>query len=910
MRRPSSESPLVDGDPRLTDDPDEGVVRREIDRSRLRIAGTTLASLALAGACHSSQPPAKQTIEAAAPGPSAAPPPPSSRRDPGPPTSLDRIKAALAAGSIDRNTALRLATHAVFAPRTLDPAYAGAPAAREQVELLRDVAAAWPDFDAATRAELTPYFTPPLDPGSHWAPLARVPPGAPPPPPPADDAPSLPPPTDAPPAPLAAPPPPPPTDAPPAPPSDAPPPADHAYLDSATAPLRLWYAASPASARAEALALLASFDANHVWRRARQILARPPCEDGDRGGSPRLDAYLVDDDARAIDPDLTPTLGTRGGITVPLPGPRRRTCSGSPAFILVQRGVPGAAANLAHELFHAFQYAYPASDVALLGENGWFTESTAEYFADSVYHHAWPLLARSDSALWSTRASRNVFVGPLDAYGGRTSGVNDQYATFVFWNHQVEQRGMDPRTIEEILLGMSARPALEQLRARSTFARDFAAFAASLYNLRPLDRLRSAGAPVPRELLSQKILDVLTSTPAEPTAETFILTLPPLTARYARIVVKDKRAEPVARSLVVTLGRLDPALEVRAVLETHKTSVDDDLSRAPDYDASLEDWSLGEPRTLCFDRPPEDVDEIVLVFANPSDRQVDGPRLRVERKPEACPAARGSLYYHAQVRQVIPARDDQGPTTVEASLDLTSAWKVAFDVYDPDTREVTFTFTAANAYAGRGARRYDLAHDDELRHVDGTFVCHVAVDGASENPAPPDSAARREAERGGVDSVEGGTITVRLPPDDATPTADYTILFTPAVVAREEHWTRREHETNRAIQACGGTYRIDELITYASTSGIRREAKETCEGPSFEEHRDEAPPVAGAPNLDEVLQGTYDWRQGLIRRDVARAACTFPVSTCASTSPDDGPCEGFEAFGVHLQLPPFVTTGR
>lgn len=881
------------------------MARRETERARLGSAGL---ALALAGACNSSQPAATQTLEAAEQGTQAAPPaapspraPSSQDTDPRPPTSLDRIKAALAAGSLDRHTALKLATHAVFAPSRLDPAFAGAPAPREQVELLRDVAAAWPEFDAATRAELTPYFTPPLDPASHWAPLARVPPppgDAPPPPPPGD-----------------APPPHPPGDAPPSPPSAAPssPPTGHAYLDSATAPLRLWYATSPAGARAEAVALLASFDANQVWRRAHLILARRPCEDGERGGSPRLDVYLVDDDARAIDPDLTATLGTRGGIAVPLPGEWRRTCTGSPVFILIKRGEPGVAVNLAHEVFHAFQHAYPASDVALTGggpgENGWFAESTAEYFADSIYHHAWPLLARSDSALWNTRASQNVFVGPLDSYGGRTSGATDQYATFVFWNHQIEQRGMDPRTIERILLDLRTRPAVQQLRERSTFARDFAAFAASLYNLKPLDRLRNAGAPVPREHLSQHVLDVLTSTPAEATAETMILTLPPLTARYARIVVQGKRAEPVMRSLVVSLDRLDPALEVRAVLETRKTSVDDRLSQAPAYDASVEDWSLGEPRTLCLDRPPEDVDEIVLVFANPTDRQIAGPHVRVERKPEACPAARGSLYYHGQVRQVLPARDDQGPTTIEASLDLTSAWKVAFDAYDPDTREVTFTFTATNAYAGRGARRYDLAHDDELRHVDGAYVCHVAVDGASENPSPPDSAARREADRGGVYSVEGGTITVRLPPDDATPTAEYTILFTPAVVARDEHWMRREHETNRAIRACGGTYFLDDLITYASASGIRREAKETCEGPSLDEHVDEAPPVAAAPNLEEVLQGTYNWRQGLIQRDVARAACTFPVPTCASTSPDDGPCEGFEAFGVHLQLPPFVTTG-
>lgn len=824
-------------------------------------------------ACNGPAPPAPASPSSPSPAPAApsAPPPAAPVAAPPPQTSLEKIKAALDAGEIDRTTALRQAVHAALAPRRLDPRFAGPRSRGEHINLLRAVMAAWPTLDAATQAELTPYFTPPLDPGSHWAP------------PPLDQAAT---------------------------------PGAHAFIDAASAPLRVWYAVDGPGGKAEAERRVAAFDRERVWSRAKRILSREPCADGTRGGSPRIDVYLVQSSARDADPELTEQLGSRQGLTTPHAGQWRATCGGSPAFILVRQGLSDVDGDmaLAHEVFHAFQFAYPAEGPLLIGggpdENGWYTESTAEYFADSVYHAAWPLLAGEHSAAWNTRVRYGSIVGPLDIYADRASGHEDQYATFVFWAHQLAVRGMDPRVIESILIGLPAQSAIRQLRAREEFERDFAGFSAALFNLRPFDPLRSDGAPIPRDILSQRIAHVVRSTPERPTAELQLLTVPAVSAHYARIVVTGKQVEPVTRSLVVTFDRLDPALRVRAALETHKRSDDDDLTQPPDYEVTTEDWTRKGTRTLCFDEPPEDVDEIVLVLANAGARPVDGPAIRVERKHEPCPDRRGSLYYHAHARQTIPARDVYGPMTIESSLDLASDWVVTFDGYDPDTREATLSFTATNRWAGGAARHAALKYDDELRHVHGAYACHAGVDDVSQNPAPPGSAAQREAERGGVYSVEGGVITVRLPPDDATPTAEYQIVFTPALVDLTVTSSRSEHETNRAITACGGEYFLHDTILYSSISGLRREERETCEGQTLDERRDEAPPTVTIPVVDEVLRGTYDWREGVIRRDVARPACVFPVASCDSTSPTDGPCEGLEAFGLFVRLPPIVTTGR
>ncbi len=828
-------------------------------------------------ACSGAAAPSPANLSPATPSPApAAPatPPPAAppAATPPPETSLHKIKAALDAGAIDQPTALRQAVHAVFAPRRLDPKFAGKRPRGEHVNLMRDVMAAWPSFDAATQAELTPYFTPPLDPGSHWAPLLEQPPA----------------------------------------------PGAYAFVDSASAPLRVWYAVDAGDGpggKAEAERRVAAFDRERVWSRASKILSREPCADGTRGGSPRVDVYLVTSSAKDVDPELTNPLGAQDGLTAPHSGFWPSACKGSPVFILVRQGIADADADraLAHEVFHAFQHAYPAAGPLLTGggpdANGWYTESTAEYFADSVYHTAWPVLRGEHSAVWNSRVSPGGIVGPLDIYADRDSGHADQYATFVFWVHQVTLRGMDPRVIETILIHLREKPALRQLLELEHFERDFASFTATLYNLRPFDRLRSNGAPIPRDILAQRTMHVLRSTPESATAELPILTVPRVSALYARIVVTGKQVEPVTRSLVVTLDRLNPALRVRAALETHKHSDDDDLAQPPDYDATVEDWSLDGKRTLCFDKPPEDVDEIVLVLSNASDRHVSGPTIRVERKPEPCPDRRGSLYYHAHARQTIPARDVYGPTTVESSLDLASDWIVTFDGYDPDTREATLSFTATNRWAGGAARHVALDYDDALRHVHGAYACHAGVDDVSQNPAPPGSAAQREADRGGVYSVERGEITVRLPQDEATRTAEYQIVFTPALVDLTVTSTRGEHETNRAITACGGTYFLHDTILYSSVSGLRREERETCEGQTLDEHRDEAPPTVTIPVVDEVLRGTYDWREGVIRRDITRPACVFPVASCDATSPTDGPCEGLEAFGLFVHLPPIITTG-
>lgn len=791
------------------------------------------------------------------PGPlSPAPSGPSSPETPAPAGSLDKVADAYRRGEIDRVSSLKLSMFAVFRPDHLPEAYRGLRPSADQPDLFAAVAAELASFDPATQAELRGYFLPPTEAGSFWSSSFVSTPtrGAP------------------------------------------------AFVDSERYPLRVWYTTDAAANAAQASALVKELERHQVWQRGTQVLRTPPCRENTYGQSDSIDVYLVDDSAAEIEPTLSQTLTTAVGVAMPT-DTRAAMCAGSAVFILLKRTADDLDSALAHELFHAFQYAYDSTnDTSHLGENRWYTESTAEWFADSIYQRSDKRL--TNSVLWNTKSAAPGQVGQLDSQADRASGRDDHYATYVFWRNQIEQRGMPIGTIESIHTQLKSKTALSQVMALPGFAEDFVHFTESLFNLKPFDRLN-----IWREKLSQaKRSQFARSDAVHSMFDVLMPGTSALSARYFWVEVADKAAPSGARGLEISFSNRHPDLSVRAILETNKHSVDDDLSQPADYTASVRNWSAENKVKLCFDQPDENVDEIVLVLTNPTASRIDAFHMQVKRLNEPCTTDRGSMSYHSSAHQTIPAHDEYQAATWDSSFDFTSQWVVAFDSYDEGSREVFFSFESLNSYAGH-SRYSELAdYENSPIRIVGSKQCQTTSAGVSENPSLPDSAAAHEAANGGYDTTAAGQIVVQLPPSDNTPTATFTIYYTPALIYLTDVYslTRSEFGTLTGSE-CGNW--VERSTTYSSADGKTVESYRDCSSHTDNVTHDLAKPYVSTPSVAEVFSGEFNWQTGVIDKTFSRPACVINgASKCANVSQSAGPCSGMETFSVRVQLPPFVTT--
>lgn len=139
-------------------------------------------------------------------------------------------------------------------------------------------------------------------------------------------------------------------------------------------PIEVWSSKSVQSARS-ALDLITGHE---MYKKFEGLMGLGPLSDAreaypdgtpNDGGGGDLDIYLIPDRTKS------PSLAGAAGLCVPT-GDARKT----PCFILIREGLTGKslAATLAHELFHAFQFAIDSE------EQTWWMESTAVWAEDFI----------------------------------------------------------------------------------------------------------------------------------------------------------------------------------------------------------------------------------------------------------------------------------------------------------------------------------------------------------------------------------------------------------------------------------------------------------------------------------------------------------------------------------------------
>jgi hypothetical protein len=145
--------------------------------------------------------------------------------------------------------------------------------------------------------------------------------------------------------------------------------------------VRVWWWRDHTRNRDAARKLVSAADKT-VWPAFQKLMGRTPLSDAGKrcnGGDAKYDIYLLPSDLLAY--------GTLRGATLPY-GPH---CSASPSFTMIDTHGgfdPPTRFELAHELFHAFQFAFAyQGDCAVYKEHLWFDEGSAVWASTRVYPH-------------------------------------------------------------------------------------------------------------------------------------------------------------------------------------------------------------------------------------------------------------------------------------------------------------------------------------------------------------------------------------------------------------------------------------------------------------------------------------------------------------------------------------------
>lgn len=264
------------------------------------------------------------------------------------PNSIELIDAALERADIDEETAHMYRVFASFADERLPAEYQGRDdLPGEPMETLELAALAYDSFSPATQAAIAPYFTRPAEPGS-WVSLQA---GA----------------------------------------SAQPAGADNITwqtFDAAGGKVKVWaqerYEGDVAKAQGIASAVTAK-----IWPKLLEVMGREPVSDlllDNNGGSGALDIYLVHA-PRDEDNDLE-------WLGVAEPAFPDGTCFAA-RYLNVDSTAPlgsettkGLLQTVTHEVFHAFQFAFPLATGCWTPEYAWFVEASATWSEEYVYPNA------------------------------------------------------------------------------------------------------------------------------------------------------------------------------------------------------------------------------------------------------------------------------------------------------------------------------------------------------------------------------------------------------------------------------------------------------------------------------------------------------------------------------------------
>jgi hypothetical protein len=285
------------------------------------------------------------------------------------------IAAAVADGTLNEETALIYRIYATFADERLPAVYRGNDTAvTYDGRVLEQAATRWETLTAAAQAIVLPFLTPPAYSGS-WAgePAAVLA---------ADRAPLC--------GGLT---------------------ANWMWVDTTNGRARIWWQDSHPGDAKQARMLAEQFD-TVIWPKVRNLMGRDNLSDAEKscnGLDGRLDIYLADM------PGANPAKGWN--ITYP------PSCNTAATFIQLNRTLPTneLRSALAHELLHAFQWAFKSSALCDRDEDRWWREATATWVMHFVYpndnlEHSYAeyLLKHPDVSL--ERFSSETDMHPYGAY--------------------------------------------------------------------------------------------------------------------------------------------------------------------------------------------------------------------------------------------------------------------------------------------------------------------------------------------------------------------------------------------------------------------------------------------------------------------------------------------------------------
>lgn len=476
------------------------------------------------------------------------------------------IEADRAAGRISTEQSLLYRVYAVFGDERLPARYAGDAGGPPDDLVLRDVAAGWRGLSGRARRILMPYTRPPAARGSWFsklsAPGARV-----------------------------------------AEPGDEYDPcASQQFAEpgwksvpAAGGKVRIWWWKTKPNDEALATTLASTVTA--AWPVYQKLMVRTPLRDTQEklcyhGPDAALDIYLVDSIPRAT------------GLTIPswLTKWSEAECSATAAFIVMKNtaGTFSRPFTVAHELFHAFQFAFTHKGGCFT--DAWFDEGSANWAAHTI-------LPQDDGEHVFKRALEDP-KDPIDEHD------YDSWP-FMLWM----EKTLGSQTIRKTYEQFEKQPGMLAVDAAIGGLREHALdFARHAWNQKPLDPSFAAWDRFP---LTPKVdrHEVVQSH----------LFLAGQHERTANVPVDIQAHARDYRSFTITDEKLrqvtfrnplarDPDARVGAIL-TLRGGV-----------TRFEDWSGKETVRLCRDQPQQDVADIVIVYAA-ADPRLKGAK-RMTGNPE------------------------------------------------------------------------------------------------------------------------------------------------------------------------------------------------------------------------------------------------------------------------------------
>jgi hypothetical protein len=385
---------------------------------------------------------------------------------------------------------------------------------------------------------------------------------------------------------------------------------DWEFVPTANGKVKVWYHSSNANDEATAKAFANEID-NVIWPSLKGLMKREPLPDDGDGwlgaslrGDSRLDIALVD-----IPRSVTTARYGDG-------------CNGA-AWSYIQFNKNKPKEELAHELMHAFQYAFNVKirggDCTGEQEYRWLMESTAEWVKDWIYpgstsphneHGFAPHYLRVPEVSLNERHDPHWYGAYL----------------FPFFLARIKGQTTIVGEIWSNTEAVASLPAIEQaLQPLGGFEKMWPQFVLRNWNADPVDDYKQIDQLTHR---AHATGDTLLSGGAVDKYATLNVEVPYLSATYKHFVFNDNvnsfaflngltyklSTEPRVLLNTWDLGDQYKWEEVPAV-EKKGASVQAILKRNGKWEEP-EDWTNVPYKAFCRQKPDEKIEEIVLIFAN------------------------------------------------------------------------------------------------------------------------------------------------------------------------------------------------------------------------------------------------------------------------------------------------------